>query len=183
MKKIIYTTIILGLLYSCTGVNYKVPQPHGGKNLDEFPEKMRGTFEVKLMDEEKNSGADTMIIFSNYYLDGKNDIKKVYLSDSTIIREFKGNYYFSGKAYNEEHWTVAQIVIESNDKFMINGVYDTDDDEDLFVENVNNITAITVVKNKNGGTDYVINPTPKELEKLSKNNFFKPVYEFTRISE
>ena len=177
MKKLLCISFCISLLFSCTIIEFEYPQPRNTEILNEFPKELQGNYLVQLKDEEKDTVKNSIQITKDYYKESGNK-NKVFLSDSAILKQQNGYYFFNGKDSNEKNWTVVLIKIQENGNLIIYSLFagDENEDEDLFIEKVNKITPVQSVTNSTNGKDHYINPTTVELQTLVEKNLFKEVY-------
>lgn len=146
---------------ACTEIAYKEPQPKGIKSLSKIPIKLQGKY---LMDK------DTVYLFDKG-LRGKDQGKEevLYLSDSTVLKEYKKLYFLS---YRDGNVWLLRILKpkENGDLFFLEmgNVPDDETQKKIFIEKLSK--EIKVIETEG---HYIIEPSPKKLQRLIKKGFFK----------
>jgi len=167
MKQFILMTICITSLFSCVEIKFEEAQPINTNSLAEFPESMQG----KYVEDSNDSIVDTIIITPNYYSELAfihNDTiprikkKKIYLSDSLILKSFENQHIASFK--EKDYWFIA--IINSSIKNELSVMLIDADNEDL-MEEIKRITTVKTVMGENNKVDaYILNPTKSEFKKM-----------------
>jgi hypothetical protein len=154
---------LLGIVaVACTEISYKEPQPKGVKSLSKIPTKLQG----KYLLEDK----DTVYLFEEG-LRGKDNGKEEFLllSDSIVLKEYKGNYFVSYK--DGDFWLLRILKHKKNgDLFFLSmdNVPDEENQKKTFIEKLSRETP--VIEN---GSHFIIEPSARKLNSLLKKGFFK----------
>lgn len=161
-------------LVSCKEISYKEPQPKGKAILSNIPKELRGRY---LIDEGNGSSTDTLVVTSTGYFI-PSDSSKGDLSDSLVLKKYKGYYFFNDNENPE--WLLRIIKRESNGNlsymYMDNGGKAFNE----FVFEVNKEIKIDST-DFNGETLYQIDPSPKQLLGLIKKGFFRKTITLKRL--
>jgi hypothetical protein len=173
-------------LIACTEISYKEPQPKGIKALTEIPKELRGKY---LMEK------DTVFLFEKGLRGwdkeaGKEEVLQI-PSDSMVLKKYKGNYFISYRSgdlwnlrvmkvdKNGDIWLLAMQVLptvkeqgEGIDSLSVNEKKEkTQSDDHTKKEFLTNLSKETpVIEN---GSDYIIDPSPRKLNRLLKKGFFE----------
>jgi hypothetical protein len=165
--------LLLGVaVIGCTEISYKEPQPKGIKSLLEVPSKLHGTYLWQ---------GDTITFFNKGFRakDKKEDF--LYLSDSIVLKKYKGYYFVS---YRDQHeWLVRVLKPESNGDlsyFEMENVPENAEEKKVFLEKLSKETPV-VETTVDSVTHYVIDPSPKKLQILIAKGFFKEKNKLVKI--
>jgi hypothetical protein len=173
--KRILTLLSLVLCWACTEISFKEPQPKGVKELKEIPEKIRGHY---FLEEDGSFLEDTIIIMANGYRIGFQDVNEKpevrVLSDSLVVKQYKGYYFFS---YRENvEWYLRIIQIQSNKDLLLLSLENleamTEDEKKKYLNSISN-EVLLAINQVDESTYYVIDPKPKQLITLIKKGHFK----------
>jgi hypothetical protein len=175
--RILLLSIAVVVLISCKEVTFKAPQPTGKKALTSVPKNIQGKYLV--MTEEGTPSKDTIVITARGYRFGyfdpeeraaKNDeYEEGVLSDSMVLKNFKGYYFLS---LNEDpEWILRVLKEEKNGDLL----YMTLEDKKLeftdYLEKLSGeirIDSMTTEKE----TLYQIDPDANQLADLIKKGYF-----------
>src|SRR5688572_4481650 len=156
---------LLAIVFTaCTEISYKEPQPKGISSLPSVPEKMWGKY---IMD------GDTVIFFDKGFraIDKKEDV--LYLSDSIVLKKYKGYYFVS---YRESYeWLLRILKPQTNGDllmFEMDNVPEDATQRKVFVEALSKETPV-IETTVDSVTHYVIDPSPKKLHELIEKGYFK----------
>lgn len=86
------------------------------------------------------------------------------LSDSVVLKSYKGKYFISRKVKDEEYWELVMLIPEENWDLKLSLV-------DIEEEDIAELSIITDF-NKIGESKYLINPSKKKLLKLLEQGLF-----------
>ena len=174
----IFCIIVLStFLLSCKEVSFKEPQPKGKKELTTVPRDLQGKFLV--ITDDGTPSKDTIVITSKGYRFGyfdpeeraaKNDeYEEGVLSDSMILKSYKG-YYFLSLNENPE-WILRVLKEEKNGDL----IYMTLEDKKIeFTEYLEKLSAEIRIDSMTTEQEtlYQIDPDANQLVELIKKNLF-----------
>lgn len=175
--RILLLSIVTLSLVSCKEVSFKAPQPVGKKPLTSVPKNLQGKFLV--MTEEGTPSKDTIVITSRGYRFGyfdpeeravKNDeYEEGVLSDSMVLKNFKGYYFLS---LNEDpEWILRVLKEEKNGDLLYLTMEDKKMDFTEYLEKLSSEIRIDSMTTENE-TLYQIDPDPNQLADLIKKGYF-----------
>lgn len=173
MKNLIPIAFMLMLLSSCVEVVFEQPQPIGAKFETTIPESLQG----KYLDKD----GDTLHVGPTSYILGKEQQPfhlEGKLSDKLGVTKYGNHFFLNSK--NDSVWTVLMIMRlpENGLKVMM-----IDGGDEKAIEKLKNLTLVREVYDHHGEIDaYVINPTPKELDRMVLKGCFSKAETFKRIS-
>jgi len=165
MKRVVLASLVVCMMVACNMVRVEVPQPNGVQNLTKISDKLTGMF--------IGSDHDTLMVdvgwfsFKSTKGDMNVDLK---LSDSTVIRQYKGYYFLSNQ--EADGWNVVAMEPKSGDRVTLLMLY---------VDNADRLARIQKIvklreKKRDGETDcYLANPTKEELIKLLEQGLFEEI--------
>lgn len=159
---------------SCQEISYKEPQPKGVPALVKVPKKLHGNYHLTENGIRLN---DMLVVFENgYRLEPKDKTEKVeefLLSDSLILKYYKGYYFVNSRASFNWHLRVLQRKKNGDLQLMeMENIPENDAERKEFLERLN--AEVPVIKTEtNGSPQYVIDPTSKKLIDLIRKGFFK----------
>lgn len=169
-----YFLILSVLGFSCTEISYKEPQPKGVQSLQTIPKKLRGSYQLTengiLLD-------DIVVVVENgYRLEPREKTQKVeefLLSDSLVIKYYRGYYFVNSRATYTWHLRVVQR--KKNGDLELLEMENVPENEERRKEFPDRLQAEVPVINTeiNGSMQYVIDPTPRKLRELIQKGFFK----------
>ena len=167
--KIIPLLSILFILFGCKEISFREPQPKGVASLKETPKKLRGTYLLKA---EGDNSQDTLFVGSDGYLVAS-DKKKNVLSDSLVLKKYKG-YYFISMNENPE-WLIRVIRLEKNGDLTYMSM---DVQESAFNSLIRSLSKELPLDSLevDGEKLYQIDPTPKQLIQLIEKGYFKNTF-------
>lgn len=165
------------VLFGCKEVTFKVPQPKDKKALAAVPKHIQGKYLV--LTEDGTPSKDTIVITPRGYRFGyfdpeeravKNDeYEEGVLSDSMILKNFKGYYFLN---LNEDpEWLLRVLKPEKNGDLLYMTLEDKKMEFTDFLEKLSGeirIDSMTTEKE----TLYQIDPTASELVDLIKKGYF-----------
>lgn len=161
----------------CKEVSFKEPQPKGKKELASVPKKIQGKYLVQT--EFGTPAIDTVIISAKGYRFGyfdpedraaKNDAyEEGVLSDSMVLKSYKGYYFFS---FNEKPEWILRVIKQEKDgdlTYMALG-----DNKMIFNEYLEKLSAEIRIDSMTTDTEtlYQIEPDPNQLMELIKKGLF-----------
>lgn len=172
----IFIVILFVTSTSCKEISFKEPQPKGKPALQEIPRELRGKY---LLIEDNGTNNDTLVVSGNgYYISA--DSTKGNLSDSLVLKKYKGYYFFNDNENPE--WLLRIIKKESNGdlSYMYMDIGEQSFNEFLIELNKDiNIDSTEI----DGESLYQIDPTPKELLSLIKKGYFKKSISLKKVRD
>jgi hypothetical protein len=169
--------LVVLILISCKEVSFKEPQPKGRRTMTSVPKKLQG----KYLTYEENGvlSKDTVIIKPNGYRFGyfdplpasthREDYEEGVLSDSLILKSYKGYYFLN--LYEKPEWLLRVIKQERNGDLIYMAMEQEDVDFNDYLKKLSSEIAIDSVKRENE-TLYHIDPSPAKLIELIENGYF-----------
>jgi hypothetical protein len=162
------------LATSCLEISYKEPQPKGVKSLTKIPKKLQGNYQLT---ENEVLLDDIVVVFENgYRLEPKDKNEKVeefLLSDSLVMKYYKGYYFINSRAAYNWHLRVLQRKKNGDLELLeMENIPENEGSRKEFLERLN--AEVPVITTEiNGRPQYVIDPAPRKLMALIKKGFFK----------
>ena len=159
--------LTLFALMSCKEISFKEPQPKSKKLLNTIPSELQGSY---LLTDDNGSSKDTLVITSQGYHTGHNPNDEAILSDSLILKFYKG-YYFVNMNENPE-WLLRVLKKEKNGDLIYMSM---EEDNKNFNDYLNKLSreikidSLVVL----GEKLYEIDPSPKKLIRLIEEGYFK----------
>lgn len=176
--------LIVGLA-SCSEPLYENSMPIKGQIIQNFPIDLIGTYV-----NDSNSELDTIMIDKQSLTINNDDV--FYLKHDSlhknhaVLKSFKQYFVLNIKA--DDNWIVIPFKFQNNsiDVFTISSFISEDisSEEELSEEKLDEINQITdiTINTKFGTVDkYTINPTDKEFYKLLKKGVYSSEYNYTKI--
>ena len=155
------TLIILVLLSSCVEVGFKNPQPLKARNLEEIPKEMLDFYTNQKKDSTENSITDLYSV----------DDFDATLSETTILKKWKGNYFLNQK--ENDLWHVFMIVPSSNNMYE---TYQLDGGNEKTVSLLKKITEVEEVFSDDGELkSLILDPSHREFKKIVKSGAFEMI--------
>ena len=167
-QKLIFLVFIL-LGAACKEISFREPQPVNKKALSGIPKKLQGRY---LLIDENGVDSDTLLVTSIGYGIGNNVKHEVHLSDTLILKHFRGYYFLNIK--QEQEWYLRVLQKDTNGNLLYMTMENENNNFNDYLKNLSLQVKIDSLKS-NDRTLYQINPTPKELISLIKNNMFKKI--------
>jgi hypothetical protein len=165
--KIHLLLLMLLALISCKEISFREPQPKGKSQLEEVPKSIRGSY---LMVDDEGKAKDTLTVTSHGYLTGHNPKEEALLSDSMVLKHFKGYYFLSMNEHPE--WLIRVLKKDKNGDLLYMAMDQDEKNFNSFLKRLS--TAINIDSLEVRGEKlYQIDPTPKELMGLIKKGFFR----------
>ena len=155
------TLLLLVMLSSCVEVGFKHTQPSKANNLSEIPKEMIDFYANKKSDSASGGINDLY----------NSDDFDTSLSETTILKKWKGKYFLNQK--EDGLWHVFMIVPVSNDKFE---TYQLDGGNENTVELLKRITEVEEVFSDDGELEsLILDPTNREFKKIIKSGAFEVI--------
>lgn len=169
--------LLLFILASCKEISFREPQPEGRRAMNSVPRKLQG----KYLTYEENGvlSKDTVIITPNGYRFGyfdqlppsnhREDYETGVLSDSLILKSYKGYYFLN--LYERPEWLLRVIKQEKNGDLIYMAMEQEDVDFNDYLKKLSREILLDSVKNENE-TLYHIDPSPSKLVDLIEKGYF-----------
>ncbi len=173
MRHVVWVVIAI-LATSCLEISYKEPQPKGKKILQTVPKKLQGRYHLT---ENGISLDDIVLIFENgYRLEPKDSLEKIeefLLSDSLVLKYYKGYYFVNSRATHA--WLLRIIQRKKNGDLVFLEMDNIPEHEESRKEFIDRLGAeVPVIETEvNGSRQFIIDPTPQKLLDLIRKGFFK----------
>jgi hypothetical protein len=175
MKQQLTFFILALVFFSCKEISFREPQPKGKKNLSQIPLELRGRYLAQNDDGEISK--DTIVITAKGYRfgyfvpaeKGNDKIDEGMLSDSLVLKSYKGFYFLS---FNENpEWLLRVFRREKNGNiiYMSMGMENVDFKD--FVKKLGKEIRIDSLMYKDEML-YQIDPSPKQLVDLINKGYF-----------
>ena len=184
MKNLFLILLSASLLTSCVEVLYEEAQPQKTSALKTFPEDLEGQYYLSHNDTLNES--DTLIIKENYFteliLTKKEGVqqpkKKMYLSDSLVLKQLDDNYILS---FREKETWMALVLKPINDYGY--SILWIDGGNESSVEKMKAMTKAKTIKDDEDKVEkYIIKPKKKTFKKLlNKEGVFTELYKIKKL--
>ena len=187
MRKIpLYTFSIAIALWcsACTEVTFPTHQPKGIKPLAEMPKELRGKYIIP--EGDSVDMMDTLTIDATSYRftssAKKTDhswLDNAQLSDSLLVKKYKGYYFFNFK--EKDQWLLRVLKVESGGNlsfrmFAIDGA-----GKDKLLWQLEQEIAVETIQVDSNEKYYRIDPSPKKLLQLVKKKKYWEESKLKRI--
>ncbi|HEY8935816.1 MAG TPA: hypothetical protein VIM65_11370 [Cyclobacteriaceae bacterium] len=159
--------LALLLLFSCKEVSFKAAQPKDKKGLTSVPEELCGNYVIP---NEEGKIEDTLFVTALGYKLGHNPDDAAFLSDSLVLKFYKGYYFLNINKRPE--WFLRVIQQEKNGDIAYMAMEQQDESFSDYLERVSFEVEIDSTSSTTEKL-YLINPTPKQLLELIQKGFFK----------
>ncbi len=164
---------LLVVTVACKEVTFKEPQPIGVKSLTEIPTTLRGTYRME-GEEEK----DTVLITAKGYFAGADKKDQGVLSDSIILKEYKGYYFLN--INDRPEWILRILKREKNgDLSMLSMETEEDKFQDFLLELSREVRIDSTTINEK--QLYQIEPNAKQLVELINKGYFRKTVVLKKI--
>jgi hypothetical protein len=165
MKKIIFLSIIVALLSSCTAVYFDTPEPANSPKIKEFPEEWVGEYKPK---------KDTSIVeIGKNYIDLKvfNTRQKFFLCDTMFLKKYKDDFYFVNVEARDRgcdivYWRIFPVQKVTNKLYVYDIFYSPKLSNTLKKYKINYKEVV-------GKSIVISNPSDSILDLLFKKRIFK----------
>jgi len=175
MKRCLPILAMMLLLAACDQVIFTESQPPKVKPLSEIPAVLQGIF----LDQDGDSLYVHEQSFS-YYSDEYSSFQDVYLSDSAVLKEYKGHFFYSTPIMleTEKYWLC--YLLHSNE----NGfdLYTMDPEDVVKLAKLQEITSKIGDIEEGDNAYYLFEPKKKDYKKIISDTIFTKMISFTRIS-
>lgn len=154
-------------LVSCKEISFKEAQPKGKKDLTKVPEELCGNYAIS-NDEGKTE--DTLFITAQGYKLGHNPNDEAFLSDSLVLKFYKGYYFLSINKRPEWFLRVVQPEKNGDIAYLV-----MEQQDGSFSDYLERVSFEVEIDSTSSTTEklYQIDPTPKQLIELIQKGFFK----------
>jgi len=170
----LFCVLVLIAIISCKEISFKEPQPKGKRALSEMPKSIRGKY---LLVEENGTDKDTLVITKQgYHI--TNDSTQGVLSDSLILKKYKGYYFFNDNENPE--WLLRVVKQEKNGDLTYMFMDSEEKSFNNFAYELNKEIEIDSFQLKDEML-YQIDPSPKKLIDLIKKGYFKKTVVLKRL--
>lgn len=166
------------ILASCTEVSFPVHQPRGIAALSNFPTELQGRY----ITSQTDSLRDTLFIterayrFSSALPEERSWLSQAQLSDSLILKKYKGFYFVNFREYDQ--WLFRVLSRERNGDLLLKSLaLDGPGKDKLLWRLQQELTVQTIVRDSSEKF-YRIDPTPKQLLRLLRE---KKYWEESRL--
>lgn len=180
MKLIKYQVVLVLLLLitSCDQVIFTEPQPRKVKELIEIPKILQGTY----LDQD----GDTMYIDQgsfSYYSTEFDGLKNIKLSDSAVLKLYKGHYYYSSPVLiMEEKFWLTYILYPEEDGSGFD-LYAMDPDDVVKLAKLQEITSKIRDIEEGDQKYYLFDPKKKDYKKIISDTIFTKMISFEKLVE
>jgi hypothetical protein len=164
------------LFCSCKEVTFRQPQPNGRKPLTSVPEKLRGRYLT--FQENGALSQDTIVVtrygyrfgyFNKVVDSGRENYDARVLSDSLILKSYKGYYFLN--FYEDPEWLLRVVKQEKNGDLVYMAMEQDGVDFNDYIRKLSSELPIDSVS-RNNETLYYIDPSPSKLVELIEKSYF-----------
>ena len=164
------------LMYSCKEVTFREPQPRGRRALTSIPEKLQGKYLT--FQENGELSSDTVIVtrrgyrfgyFNKVVDSGREDYDAGVLSDSLVLKSYRGYYFLN--FYEDPEWLLRVVKQEKNGDLLYMVMEEEGVDFNDYVRKLSSEIAIDSVSGDDE-TLYYIDPSPSTLVELIGKGYF-----------
>jgi hypothetical protein len=149
--------VILLFLAGCNEISFKEPQPRGKKTVKQIPKNMWGSY---IPTDEKGTPEDTLFITSTGYRVGHKPEDNFVLSDSLVLKYYKGYYFIN--VQDDTEWFLRILKREKNGDLLFIHLGNGDEP---FSSYLNSLSSEIKIDSFEVGEKklYQIDPTPQQL--------------------
>lgn len=157
---------------ACTEISFKEPQPQGVRELSKVPSKLHGAYEIR----ENENRTGMMEVFENGYRilkdDPNNEPEEYNLSDSLVLKYYKGYYFVNIR--DESVWILRVIQREKGGNLIMMELPPVSESAERRKQQLDNLNKIVpvITTEIDGSVKYIIDPTPKQLMELIRKGYF-----------
>lgn len=170
MRNILILTLLAIGCIACTEVSFPIHQPKGIKPLSEIPKELRGKYVAP--EGDSIDRLDTLVIDAHSYRFTSSTKKEqgwldnAQLSDSLVLKKYKGFYFFSFK--EKDQWLLRVVKLEMGGElsfrmFAIDGA-----GKDKLLWELEQELPVETIQIGSDEKYYRIDPSPKKLMELVK---------------
>ena len=176
MKRCLPIIAMLLTIAACDQVIFLESQPPKIKPLSEIPAILQGIF----LDQD----GDSLYIFERSFSYSSNEytgFHNVNLSDSSVLKEYKGHYFYSVPLTlgAEEFW--ISYLISPHDKGF--DLYAMDPDDVVKLAKLQEITSKVRDIDDGEKAYYLFDPKKKDYKKIISDTIFSKMISFQKISK
>jgi hypothetical protein len=153
--------------FACTEISYREPQPKGRKALMKMPVKLQGRY--VLPPENQSTPPDTVIVTEAGYTVTGDSSAKGTLSDSLLLKYYKGYYFLN--MHEKPEWLLRVLKPEENGDLACLSMEADEKSFNAFVSSLSGVVTVDSLE-VNGKKLYQIDPTPKQLMRLVTEGYF-----------
>ena len=178
MKRTTFILIAVLLLASCDQVIFTEPQPARSKALKSIPEQLQG----KWLDHN----GDTLTVFTSSFIYHSEDYsieEPEYLSDSAVLKAYKGNYFYSRKVKIDgmDYWFT--YILDPDEEFVGMDLYVMDPGDIVKLAKLQEITS-KIKDIEEGETNYYLfAPKRRHYKKIMADTIFTNMVSFRKIKD
>jgi hypothetical protein len=160
--------LILLFLVGCKEISFREPQPKGKDSLTKVPAALHGSYLIR---DDNGTPKDTLSIDANGYKVGHNPNEKAVLSDSLVLKLYKGYYFVN---LNERPEWVLRVLRKQKNGDLLFMAMESDDKRSFNLLMTSLSKEIKIDSTEvNGSMLYQIDPNPKQLVSLITKGYFK----------
>lgn len=170
--------LVLGFwCFACTEVSFPVHQPKGIKPLSEIPKELRGRYVIP--EGDSIDRLDTLVIDAHRYYFTSSAKKaqadwldNAYLSDSLILKKYKGLYFFSIR--QKDQWLLRVVKLEMGGQLSFRMLAIDGAGKDKLLWELEQELPVETIQIDSTEKYYRIDPSPKKLMQLvNKKKFWE----------
>lgn len=176
MKRCLFMIMILLMFSACDQVVFLEPQPPKVKELLEIPRNLHGTY----IDQD----GDTMYIDKQSFSYNSSEfsgLEEMYLSDSMVLKQYKGHYYYNTavKLEDGKYWLSYILYPESDGSGF--GLYAMDPDDVVKLAKLQEITSKIKDIEEGEKNYYLFDPKKKDYKKIIFDTIFTKMITFRKL--
>lgn len=166
-----FICLILLCLFACKEISFQQPQPKGKKTLYKIPAKLRGEY---LLSDPGSPAKDTLFVAFDGYCIGHDPKEKRILSDSLVLKYYRGYYFLNINTNTNPEWLLRVIKRERNGDLVYMNLEEENNDFSAFIKKLSSEVRVDSVEMRDGKL-YQIDPTPQRLISLIDKGYFKKI--------
>ena len=177
MKKTLILLSLLLLLASCEEVVYPEPQPPRVRALKEIPDQLQGVY----LDES----LDTLVIGRHsfiYHLEPLFDVEEEFLSDSNVLKSYKGKYFYSKRIMVEEKTYWLTYLLDQDGSTGNIDAYTMSAEDVVKMAMLQEITSKVADLGPDNDKYYLFAPKKRHYKKIIRDSVFSKLATFSKIS-
>lgn len=176
MKKLLYLFLLAILLSACDQVIYTDSQPVKTKSLLVIPAALQG----KWIDQN----GDTLSVYDNYFHYPSKEFtieEPEYLSDSAILKQYKGKYFYNRRILigSDIFWLTYMIDPIEDGKAL--DLYTMDPDDIVKLAKLQEVTSKLRDVEEGESNYYLFSPKKKHYKKIIADSIFTRVIRFSKL--
>ncbi len=178
MKRCLYMMLILLTFSGCDQVIFLEPQPEKVNELVEIPQTLQGTY----LDQD----GDTMYIDKQSFSYNSAEfigLEEVNLSDSVVLKKYKGHYYYNAAIRLEDgkYWLCYILYPEDGGSGF--DLYAMDPDDVVKLAKLQEITSKIKDIEEGDKNYYLFDPKKKDYKKIISDTIFTKMISFRKLGE